>query len=193
MTSEDDPSNGYEAVAPEFMRVRSRQIGVATVRKWALALPPGATILDLGCGHGNPLATALTEDGFIVYGIDASPTMAAEFRSRFPHAHVTCEAVEDSAFFARTFDAVLAIGLMFLLDAATQRGLIRKVAQALTSRGRFLFTSPRQVCTWTDVLTGRTSRSLGADAYKAILASAGLTLLDEYLDEDGNHYYDARN
>ena len=149
-------------------------------------------MLDLGCGHGVPLAMALIDDGFSVYGIDASPTLTAAFRSRFPHAHVACEAVEDSGFFARTFDAVLAIGLIFLLEADTQRDLLRKVAQALTPGGRFLFTSPRDGCAWTDVLTGRMSLSLGAEGYKAILASAGLTLLDEYLDEGDNHYFDAR-
>ena len=191
--SKDDPSNGYEAFASEFMRYRGdSSIGVATVRRWALALRPGATILDLGCGHGVPLATALIDDGFIVYGVDASPTLTEAFRRRFPHAHVACEAVEASAFFGRTFDAALTIGLMFLLDAETQRNLIHKVAQALIPGGRFLFTSPMQVCTWTDVLTGRRSQSLGTDGYKAILASAGLTLLDEYLDEGENHYFDAR-
>lgn len=191
--STGDTSNGYEAFASEFMRYRGESsIGVATVRRWALALKPGASILDLGCGHGVPIATALIDAGFIVYGIDASPTLTSTFCRRFPNAHVTCEAVEDSAFFARTFDGVLAIGLMFLLDSDAQRDLVQKVAQALTPGGRFLFTSPSQVCTWTDVLTGRASRSVGADGYKAILATAGLTLLDEYVDEGDNHYFDAR-
>ena len=58
------------------------------------------------------------------------------------------------------------------------------------SGGRFLFTSPAQSCTWTDILTGRESLSLGADAYKAIIADAGLTLVGEHSDEGDNHYYD---
>jgi len=167
-------------------------IGVATVRRWARALPPGATILDLGCGHGAPLAAALVGDGFTIHGIDASPTLTAEFRARFPHAHVMCGAVESSSFFDRTFDAVLAVGLLFLLEADAQRDLIRNVAKALTPGGRFLFTSPRDACGWTDVLTGRTSLSLGAEGYTAILTGSGLALLGEYLDEGDNHYFDAR-
>ncbi|HWM27248.1 MAG TPA: class I SAM-dependent methyltransferase [Woeseiaceae bacterium] len=190
--AKDDPSNGYEAIAAEFMRRRGESnIGAATVRRWSRGLPPGATILDLGCGHGIPLAMALIEDGFNVYGVDASPTLIVAFRSRFPHAHVTCDAVEASDFFGRTFDGVLAIGLIFLLDAGTQRELIRKVAQALTPGGRFLFTAPRAACNWTDVLTGRPSLSLGAEGYEAILTGAGLAVLDEYLDEGENHYFDA--
>jgi 2-polyprenyl-3-methyl-5-hydroxy-6-metoxy-1,4-benzoquinol methylase len=130
-TAKDDPSNGYEAVASKFMERRGQSsIGVATILRWARTLPPGASILDLGCGHGVPLSMALIDDGFIIHGIDASPTLTAAFRSRFPHARVTCEAVEGSSFFGRTFEGVLAVGLIFLLPADAQRDLIRRVAQA---------------------------------------------------------------
>lgn len=187
-----DPSNGYEAVASEFVRVRNPRIGVATVRAWARSLPPGASILDLGCGDGVPIGIALMTDGFKLYGVDASLTLTAAFRRRLPHADVVCEAVEDSSFFRRTFDGVIAVGLMFLLSAEPQRSLIHKVAVALNPGGRFLFTAPVQVGTWDDALTGRESVSLGADEYEAALADAGLTLMGEHTDEGGNHYYDAR-
>jgi 2-polyprenyl-3-methyl-5-hydroxy-6-metoxy-1,4-benzoquinol methylase len=59
-------------VATSFVAVRSR-IGAATVRSWARSLPPGAAILDLGCGSGVPIAQALLADGFDVHGVDASP------------------------------------------------------------------------------------------------------------------------
>ena len=187
----DDPSNGYEALAAEFIARRGKSlIGVDTVRAWARSLTPGTSILDLGCGHGVPVSMDLLRSGFAIYGVDASPTLTAEFRRRFPQAQVACERVEDSRLFSRSFDAVIAIGLMFLLPADTQRSLIRRVARAMNSGGRFLFTSPEQKCSWSDVLTGRRSRSLGAGAYRASLTDAGLTLLDEYVDEGDNHYYD---
>jgi SAM-dependent methyltransferase len=191
-TTEKDPSNGYEAVASEFVERREQSnIGVATVRMWARSLPSGASILDLGCGHGVPISMALMNDGFVIYGVDASPSLTAAFRHRFTHAHVACEAVEDSPFFGRTFDGIVAVGLMFLLPAEVQRDLIRKVALALNSGGRFLFTCPAQACTWTDVLTGRQSLSLGAEEYKAVLSVVGLTRVAEYVDEGDNHYYGA--
>ena len=188
-----DPSNGYEAVAPEFMRRREQSsIGVATVRMWARSLPRGGAILDLGCGSGVPISTALNNAGFAVYGIDASPSLTAAFRRRLPYAHVACEAIEDSRFFNRTFDGVIAVGLMFLLPSDAQRDLIRKIPVALNPDGRFLFTSPAQLCAWTDVLTGKESHSLGAEEYKVVLSEAGLTLVGEYEDEGENHYYDTR-
>lgn len=190
-TYEKDPSNGYEAVATEFIAGRQRSgVGVATVRAWGRSLPQGATILDLACGFGVPNSQALINDGFVIYGVDASPSLIAEFRRRFPDLNVACEAVEDSLFFDRTFDGVIAVGLLFLLSEDSQRDLIRRVGLALNSGGRFLFTSPAQSCTWTDILTGRESLSLGADAYKAIIADARLNLVGEHSDEGDNHYYD---
>lgn len=189
----DHPSNGYETIASEFIARRDRStIGTATIREWARTLPPGASILDLGCGHGVPVASALIGDGFALHAVDASPSMIAAFRDRFPSAHAVCEAVEESTFFGRTFDGVVAVGLMFLLEPETQRDLIPKIAQALHPGGRFLFTSPAQACAWTDVLTGQQSVSLGAEAYKGILSEAGLDLLGEHVDEGDNHYYSAR-
>lgn len=187
----EDPSRGWEAVAAEFAARRSR-IGAATVRAWARCLPPGATVLDLGCGDGVPISQALVEDGFEVYGIDASPTLVAAFRRRSPGAPAACEAVEPSSFFGRTFDGVVAVGLLFLLPAEAQRDLLHRVAAVLNRGGRFLFTAPAETGTWPDLLTGQPSLSLGVVAYRELLASAGLTCVGEYVDEGDNHYYDAR-
>jgi hypothetical protein len=115
--------------------------------------------------------------------------MVAAFRARFPLAPAECIAAEDLHFFGRPFDGAVAWGLMFLLAPAAQSRLIRKVSRALKAGGRFLFTAPRQVCQWPDNLTGRTSISLGAEAYRRVLAGAGLVLVGEDDDEGENHYY----
>lgn len=188
-----DRSNGYETVSGEFMSIRSRSnTGVATVRNWAKSLSPGGTVLDVGCGHGMPISETLMDEGFTVYGIDASPSMVAAFRSRFPNAPVECGAIEDSRFFGRRFDGVIAWGLMFLLAPDVQAALIRKVALALKPDGGFLFTAPHQACEWLDNLTGQKSVSLGSDAYRKIVASEGLALVGEAEDEGQNHYYFVR-
>ena len=189
---EHDASNGWEEVAGEFIAARDQScIGVEVARAWAQHLPSAAPILDLGCGNGVPISQSLINDGFRVYGIDASPTLVAEFRRRFPQMNVACEPAETSAFFGIRFDGVIAVGLMFLLPADVQRALIFRVAAALNPGGRFLFSSPSQLCTWADLMTGRESRSLGADAYVTILAEAGLILVGNYTDEGETYYYDA--
>src|SRR5947209_4220157 len=116
-------------------------------------VPKGSTVLDVGCGPGVPITETLINCGFQVYGVDASPTMVAAFQTRFPTTLVECAAFQDSDFFGRSFDAAVAWGLMFLLDAETQRKLIAKMAAALVSGGRMLFTAPAEVCSWNDAMT----------------------------------------
>jgi SAM-dependent methyltransferase len=184
-----DKSNGYEQLAETFIRARDRRIGEAKVREWSKQLPAGCSILDLGCGHGVPIAEALINEGFAVYGVDASPRLINAFRGRFPKAQAECSAVEDSEFFHRTFDGVIAWGLIFLLSADVQAVVIGRVARALRPGGRFLFTSPREPVTWLDALTERMSISLGVEKYEQILRAEGLTLVGESSDEGDNHYY----
>lgn len=171
------------------MRARNPRIGPRTVLEWSKRLPAGTAILDLGCGYGVPISEALIEAGFEVYGVDASPRLIAAFRERFPNARVECSAAEDSEFFHRTFDAVVAWGLMFLLSADVQVKIIAKVAKALNPGGNFLFTSPREIVSWNDSLTGQPSVALGAEVYKRVLRKEGLVLDGEADDEGDNHYY----
>jgi 2-polyprenyl-3-methyl-5-hydroxy-6-metoxy-1,4-benzoquinol methylase len=189
-TAPADQSNGYETVSGEFMSIRSRSsTGIAIVRDWAKSLPPSGCILDVGCGHGMPISKVLIDEGFAIYGVDASPSMVAAFHSRFPNAQVECSAIEDSQLFGHRFDGVIAWGLMFLLAPDVQAVLIHKVALTLKPGGKFLFTAPHQVCEWPDNLTGRKSASLGSDAYRKIVESEGLALVGESEDEGQNHYY----
>jgi SAM-dependent methyltransferase len=184
-----DPSHGWDAVAEAFMAVRS-DTGVDVVRRWAGQVSPGGTVVDIGCGFGEPVTRALIEAGFEVWGVDASPTLVAEYRRQFPDCPVVCEAAEASDLFGRPFDGAVAVGLMFLLPEADQRGLIARVAGALVPGGRFLFSAPQQVCEWNDLLTGRRSRSLGEAAYRDALEAAGLTPVGGMTDAGGNYYFD---
>jgi len=188
-----DRSEGYEEFASEFMSVRSNT-GAAFVRSWANEnLSLASAIVDIGCGSGIPIAQALIDNGFDVAGIDASPTLLAAFHANFPAAQYARKPAQESAFFYRTFDAAISVGLLFLLSPDDQRATIERVATALAPGGRFLFSAPRQPCEWLDVLTGRRSISLGHDAYQALLEASGFRLLACHFDESGStSYYDAQ-
>lgn len=191
----EDGSNGYEAIANAYIAGRGTRplvgdaIGAATVRTWARGFRPSATVLDLGAGPGEPSTRILVEAGLATCAVDASPTMVAAFRERFPGVPIECNTVEASALFDRTFDGVLAWGLLFLLEPAAQALLIAKVARALQPRGRFLFTAHTQPLAWLDAMTGRRSQSLGAPTYERLLREAGLTWVGDAQDEGENHYY----
>ena len=189
-----DKSNGYETHATTVIRCRSKGIdgvGAPSVRHWARSLTPNATVLDVGCGTGLPISKALLDEGLTVYGIDASPSMVQGFKQNFPNSPVACEAAEDSSFFNRQFDAIIAWGLLFLLPAETQEVVIQKMANALYPGGKLLFTAPSQKMKWEDAITEMESVSLGAERYKALLAASGLSLIEEFEDEGENHYYHA--
>lgn len=190
MTDPGDSSNGYDALVGEYISARSLT-GQALVRDWAKSLPPEAAIIDLGAGSGEPITSVLIEAGFNVSALDASPRMVEAFRARFPDVEMACEPVEESNFFGRTYDAVIAIGLIFLLEAELQKPLIKKVAKALNPGGRFLFSAPTETGEWDDVLTGRRSVSLGQHAYNNALTGAGFESVISQHDEGGSHYYDA--
>ncbi|SER25445.1 class I SAM-dependent methyltransferase [Sphingobium sp. YR768] len=186
-----DHSQGWEVVADRFIEIRS-EIGAELVRSWAQeCLVPSSPIVDVGCGSGVPIAKALSDEGFVVFGIDASCSLVKAFRGNLPGVSVACEPAQESAFFGRTFKGAVSIGLIFLLGADDQNTVLGKVASALEPGGRFLFSAPQQACEWHDTLTGRTSLSLGADAYASRLNRSGLVLVRCLTDDAGNNYYDA--
>jgi len=191
-----DRSSGYEAVANEFLarrgsRSRSAGMGVKEVQKWARSLPRGGSVIDLGCGPGYPLTAVLVEEGLQVFAVDAAPSFVAAFQHNLPGVPVACEGVQESRFFDRTFDAVLAWGLIFLLKSEEQHHLIRRFAEILAPGGRLLFTSTAKPAAWKDAMTGEASVSLGAEQYRSLLGAIGLSVAREYEDEGENHYFDA--
>ena len=183
-----DMANGYEEHAATFMRLRHPHIGQKMAREWAREFAPGATVLELGCGDGV-ISDALVKADLTLYAVDASPTLLRAFRERFPNVKTECAAAEESSYFNRTFDGVIAVGLIFLLPEAAQRTVLSKVANALKRDGRFLFTAPRQACSWLDELTKQKSRSLGAEAYEALLGDLGFEVSSGRVDEGENHYF----
>jgi SAM-dependent methyltransferase len=194
---EVDRSNGYEAVSEEFLarrgnsRSRSIAIGVKEVRKWTKTLPRGSSVIDLGCGPGFPITVVLVEEGLQVFGVDAAPSFVAAFQRNLPGIPIVCESVLESRMFDRTFDAVLSIGLMFLLRAEEQHRLIQKVAEILVPGGRLLFTATAKPAVWNDAMTGMESISLGAEEYKKRLGAAGISVAEEYEDTGESHYFNA--
>ncbi len=190
-----DLSNGYESISAEWLKThgnrstRSNCIGVDEVRKWAKALPHRSSVIDLGCGPGFPLTSVLIEEGLEVFGVDAAPSFVAAFQQNLPGTPVVCESVLESRFFDRKFDAVLSIGLMFLLKPQEQHRLIRRFGDALVPGGQLLFTAPAEPHIWTDVMTGLESISLGAEEYRSQLVAVAISVTSEYEDVGRNHYF----
>jgi cyclopropane fatty-acyl-phospholipid synthase-like methyltransferase len=180
----------YEPFAEDYISCRSA-IGTAQVEAWAVRLEPGSAILDLGCGPGKPLASALAAQGHRLFGVDVAPTFLDLYKATIPGSQIECSSILDARLFERKFDAVLAWGLLFLMSESEQLNCVPRIAGATRTGGRFLFTSPSQLCQWQDLTSGDTSYSLGAERYRALLHEHGFEVEAEYRDEGGNYYYDS--
>jgi SAM-dependent methyltransferase len=108
-------------------------------RIWLAGLPPGARVLDVGCGAGH-LASLLTARGYGVTGIDVSSAMIRHARENAPEAefHV-CDAAQfrvpaefDAA--VSTFDSV-----NHILSREGLEAMVRNTAAALKPGARFVF------------------------------------------------------
>lgn len=86
-------------------------------------LPPKASILDLGCGGGEPIARYLVDQGHAMTGIDTAPDLIALCEKRFPRfpAHAWSVADMRRLFLGRTFNGLLAWDSFFHLRADDQR------------------------------------------------------------------------
>jgi SAM-dependent methyltransferase len=79
----------------------------AWLDRFSALLSQGASILDIGCGSGEPIAKYLIDRGFAVDGVDTLPTLIALRRERFPQRsrHV---ADKRTLALEGTFDGLLA-------------------------------------------------------------------------------------
>lgn len=88
--------------------------------RFAKMLPPPASVLELGCGSGWPVARYLTERGLAVTGIDSSPPMIDLCRQRLPDQEWIVGDMRAAAL-ERSFDGILAWDSFFHLDFDAQR------------------------------------------------------------------------
>jgi SAM-dependent methyltransferase len=99
----------------------------------AAAVPPGASILELGCGTGRILRP-LAALGHPVTGVDDSADMLA----RSPDLPTICSPIE-SLRLDRTFDAVLLASTMVNADPGTRQGFLATVRRHLRDGGIAVF------------------------------------------------------
>jgi ubiquinone/menaquinone biosynthesis C-methylase UbiE len=106
-----------------------------------LALPPGASILDLACGQGRH-AIALARLGYPVTGIDLSPVLLARARAAAETAGVEVTWVEGdmrSLPWQGEFDTVVNLTTAFgYFSDGENEGVLREVAKVLKPGGQFL-------------------------------------------------------
>lgn len=104
------------------------------------SIPQGGSILDLGCGTGEPIAQFFIEKGFKLTGIDGSQKMIALCKKRFPRENwIVADMCEINL--QQRFDAILAWHSFFHLQHDQQRDMFKIFASHIKPGGILAFTS----------------------------------------------------
>ncbi len=131
----------YERHAQAWDADRGRSLmKKAWLDRFARRLPPGATLLDVGCGSGEPIARYLAHAGFAITGIDSSPSLIAIARARFPAAEWMVADMRALAL-GRRFHGVVAWDSFFHLTMDEQRAMFTRFAAHALPGAPLLFTS----------------------------------------------------
>lgn len=131
----------YERHADDWDRDRGRNLLEKAWLDRLLALvPPRASILDVGCGSGEPIARYLIENGYDVIGIDSSPSLIGMCKDRFPHeAWIVADMRTLSL--DRRVDGILAWDSFFHLCPEDQRRMFPIFSRHANPRAALMFTS----------------------------------------------------
>jgi cyclopropane fatty-acyl-phospholipid synthase-like methyltransferase len=131
----------YERHAREYDRDRSRSLQErAWLDRFLAHVTPGGTVLDLGCGMGEPIARYLTAHGFGIVGVDASPAMIELCRARFPNSEWLVADMRHLRL-NRRFDGILAWDSFFHLSRDDQRRMFPLFASHAGPGAPLMFTS----------------------------------------------------
>lgn len=104
------------------------------------SIPQDGSVLDLGCGTGEPLARFFIEKGFRVTGVDGSNKMIELCQKRFPSEQWIVSDMR-TINLNQEFDVVLAWHSFFHLDPDSQRKMFKLFSKYTKLGGVLAFTS----------------------------------------------------
>jgi len=152
--------------------------------RFTALLPPGGSVLDIGCGSGEPIARHLIGSQFAVTGVDSAPTMIDLCRSRFPSAAWLVADMRELAL-ERRFDGLLAWDSFFHLRPEHQRAMFPVFAAHVAARAALMFTSGPSFGEAIGIFAGEPlyHGSLDPAEYRALLDEQGFDVVAHVADE----------
>lgn len=171
----------YERHADAWVEARLRESSLYE-RDWldrfCTFVPPGGSVLDMGCGAGEPIARYVSESGYAVTGVDASPAMIAKFRARLPGQQALVSDMRTLSL-GRRFHGVLAWDSFFHLNHEDQRRMFPIFRAHAAPRAALMFTSGPAYGEAIGRLEGEPlyHASLDAAEYRNLLEDAGFAVV----------------
>jgi SAM-dependent methyltransferase len=175
----------YERHAREWDADRGRSLFEKPwLDRFAALLPPGASILDLGCGSAEPIGRHLIERGFHLTGVDSSPTLIGLCRARFPD-HAWTVADMRTLALGQAFHGLMAWDSFFHLAHADQRRLFPIVRDHSAPDAALLFTSGPSHGEAVGSYRGEPlyHASLAEQEYRSLLRANGFVVVDHVAED----------
>jgi len=132
-------ASAFDEIAGEFDASRTRPWPETLF--FASRLPPGARVLDLGCGNGRNVP-AFTTRGHLVVGLDASRGLLARAAAKVGTARIVQGDAVRLPFRPSTVDAVHCVAAIHHLPSeAERRQTVAEIARVLSPRGLVLLSA----------------------------------------------------
>jgi len=152
--------------------------------RFTALLPPGGTVLDIGCGSGEPIARHLIEQQFAVTGVDSAPAMIEICAARFPSATWHVADMRRLAL-GRRFDGLIAWDSFFHLRPEDQRAMFPIFGAHAAPKAALVFTSGTSLGEAIGTFHGEPlyHGSLDPAEYRALLAAQGFTVVSHAIED----------
>jgi SAM-dependent methyltransferase len=169
----------YRRHAAAFIAARSTGlVEQAWINRFLAVAGPGGSILDVGCGSGNPLAVYMAGRDHPVTGVDTSPELLGAFAGNLPSAIAHLTDMRTLSL-GRQFAGVLAWDSLFHLSQPDQRLTLARLANHAAPGAALMFNSGTVAGTSIGWFEGEPlfHASLAADDYRALLEAEGFSLV----------------
>lgn len=186
---EEQTQKIYEDYAEEYDEKRNRDLFEKSyLDKMISFLGEGTSVLDLGCGAGEPIARYLIEKGLNVTGLDYSHKMLSLCKERFPKHQWIYGDMRDLKG-ERSYDAIISWGAFFHLTIDQQRDALPKICNLLKPNGILLVTVGHGEGEVTGTVAGQKvyHASLSKEEYERVLRENNLEIIEFNLQDPECH------
>lgn len=181
---ESKTQNVYEENASQYDEERGKSLFEKSYLDKFLNLLPNSSVLDLGCGAGEPIARYLIEKGCKITGADYSENMLDICKERFPDHRWIFADMRDLKLESK-YDGIISWGAFFHLNQEQQRECLPILCQSLNESGILLITVGHIEGEVLGTVAGNKvyHSSLSKNEYTSILEENGLSVIEFNLED----------